>query len=104
MSTDPEDPGQVLRNWIAGHGWNQKILAEVMGRPAQWVSEVCSGKKSITVLSASELAAAFDNTPGFWLAMQDRYRLWVLAQNKPHNRRLAEIRERAEALGRRDAG
>lgn len=94
MST-PEPVGEILRNHLAGLGWRQKDLAEVMGRPQQWVSEVISGKKVITVLAATELAAATNTAPGFWLAAQDRYRLWALSQNAPHTKGLEEILLRA---------
>lgn len=91
----PEKPGDILRSWILSRGWTQKTLAEVVDRPQQWVSEVISGKKAITVRSAMELAIAFDNTPGYWLAMQDRYRLWELSRDAANTRRLSGVRERA---------
>jgi addiction module HigA family antidote len=98
MSTPPP-VGEVLRMHLAGLGWRQKDLAAAMGRPDQWVSEVISGKKAVTVLAATQLAAATGTTAGHWLAAQDRYRLWALSRDAAHTRGLEEIRLRAADLG-----
>lgn len=102
MSTpEPHAPGDVLRMWLAGEGWNQGVFAEIVGRNPQWISEVINGHKVITVESATQIAAALGNTPGYWLALQDRYRLWLLSQDAAHNRRLDEVRGRAAEARRK---
>jgi HTH-type transcriptional regulator/antitoxin HigA len=98
---EPTRPGEALRDLLAERGWLQKDLAEVIDRPQQWVSEVISGKKAITVESADQLGVAFGTGPGFWLVRQDQYRLWVLARDEGHKRRLAEIQRRADQQGDR---
>ena len=97
MSQTPVPPGEVLWSYLAGEGWTQSQFAEIVGRNPQWISEVINGKKLITVESATQIATALGTTPGYWLALQDRYRLWVLSQDAPHRRRLEEVRQRAEA-------
>lgn len=94
--SEPESPGDALRDRLAERGWMQKDLSEILGRPPQWVNEVINGKKSITVESAMQLGVAFGTGPGYWLAMQDRYHLWVLSRDQQHTARLKEIRRRAE--------
>jgi HTH-type transcriptional regulator/antitoxin HigA len=96
--------GDVLRNWLEKRGWTQKVLSDIIGRPAQWASEVISGKKSITVESAAMLGAALGTSADYWLLVQDRHRLWVLSQNKQNNKRLDEIRARAEQENRKRDG
>lgn len=94
--TEPMSPGEALRRRLDERGWMQKDLSEIIGRPQQWTSEVIHGKKVITVESADQLGVAFGTGPGYWLAMQDRYRLWVLSQDKQHKARLKEIKRRAD--------
>ena len=50
--------GAILRRELAARGWTQRDLAEVIGRPAQAISEIVQGSKRITAETALELAAA----------------------------------------------
>lgn len=95
MKTQPQPAGEILGMWLAGEAWTQSRFAEIVGRNPQWISEVITGKKIITVESACQIAAALGNHPGYWLAAQDRYRLWAISQDKQHASRLTEVQERA---------
>lgn len=94
--SDPESPSDALRAHLSKRGWTQRVLSGIIGRPEQWTSDVINGKKVITVESADQLGVAFGTGPGYWLALQDRYRLWVLSQDKQHKARLKEIKRRAD--------
>ena len=50
--------GAILRRELAARGWTQRDLAEVIGRPAQAISEIVQGSKRITAETALELAEA----------------------------------------------
>lgn len=94
-ATPPPPVGQILREQLEQRGWNQSMLGEYMGRSMQYVNMLVNGRKSLTVQAATELAAAFGNTAGFWLAAQDSHRLWELYQDPAHAERLEEIKRRA---------
>ncbi|WP_225755213.1 HigA family addiction module antitoxin [Actinotalea sp. Marseille-Q4924] len=88
-------PGEILAEELEARGWTQAEFAEVLGRPAQLVSEIIAGKKEITRESASQIAAALGTTAEFWLNMQDRYHLWRQAQDRRTQRELDDVRLRA---------
>ncbi len=87
--------GESLADELDARGWSQAEFAEILGRPAQFVSEIVSGKKEITRESATQIAAAFGTSPELWLNLQDSYYLWRQAQNGPSQNLLREVRLRA---------
>ena len=87
--------GEMLADELEARGWTQVEFSEVLGRPAQFVSEIISGKKEITRESATQIAAALGTSPQMWLAMQDRYYLWRQAQDGPAQQQLSDVRLRA---------
>jgi HTH-type transcriptional regulator/antitoxin HigA len=56
-------------------GWSQIDLAEIIGRPAQLISEIVSGKRGITPETAMGLADAFGTSPELWMNLETRYQL-----------------------------
>lgn len=95
--TAPPTPGALLQEALAARHWTQLDLADVLDRPAQWVSMVATGHKAITRESAMQLGAALGTTAEFWLQAQDAHRLHLLGQDPVHRARLEAIRERAGA-------
>ncbi len=91
----PESAGERLLLELDRRGWTQKVLAEVLGRPPQMVSEIISGKKEITREAARQLDAALGLPDWFWLRLQDDFHLWVIAERD--RVKLAEIRARVAA-------
>lgn len=87
--------GEMLADELDERGWTQAEFAEVLGRPAQFVSEIISGKKEITRESATQIAAALGTSPEMWLKMQDRYYLWRQAQDEHAQEQLNDVRLRA---------
>lgn len=104
MSTDPLPVGDLLRDHLASIGWNQSKLSRALGRSQKWTSDIMNGKQALTVLAATQIAAATGTAPGHWLAAQDRYRLWALSKDAAHVRGLEEIRRRAADLGPKQLG
>jgi len=87
--------GDMLADELGARGWTQAEFAEILGRPAQFVSEILSGKKEITRESATQIAAALGTSPEMWLKMQDRYYLWRQANDERTQERLSDVRLRA---------
>ena len=67
-------PGDIIRDELEFVGWNQKDLAEVMGRSEKSVSELVRNKVAVSYETASQLAAAFKQSPQFWINLDANYR------------------------------
>lgn len=91
-----EPVGAVLGRELDARGWSQADLAAVLGRPTQFVNEILNGKKELTRESAAQLGAAFDQSPEFWLRLQDQYLLAEQSKNVHAQSRLDEVRLRAK--------
>jgi len=68
-------PGDILREELEARGWTQGDLATILGRPVQVVSEIATGKKSVTAETAIALGKAFGTSAQLWLNLQTSYSL-----------------------------
>jgi HTH-type transcriptional regulator/antitoxin HigA len=68
-------PGEAIKEELGARGWSQVELADIMGRPAQVVRELVSGKRAITPETAKGLGAAFGTGATFWINMECSYQL-----------------------------
>lgn len=71
-------PGLFLREELAARGWSGRDLAEILGRPVRMVNEILMGKKAVTPEISVALGEAFDVSPGFFLNLENSYRLHLL--------------------------
>ncbi|MDN5705937.1 MAG: HigA family addiction module antitoxin [Corynebacterium casei] len=88
--------GEFLADELDERRWSQADFAEVLGRPAQFVSEIISGKKEITRESAAQIGTALGTSAEFWLNLQDSYFLWKQSQDAQTQHNLDEVRIRAQ--------
>lgn len=68
-------PGEFLREELEAREWSQEELADILNRPARLVSELISGKRSITPQTAIGLAEAFGTSPEYWMNLESQYQL-----------------------------
>jgi HTH-type transcriptional regulator/antitoxin HigA len=87
--------GEHLAEELEARDWTQGEFAEILGRPAQFVSEIIAGKKEITRESAAQIGAAFGTTAEYWLNLQDSYHLWRQGQDERRQTQLEDVRLRA---------
>lgn len=87
--------GEYLAEELEARGWTQADFADVLGRPAQFVSEIISGKKEITRESAAQIAAALGTAPEMWLNLQDAYLLWKQSLDGRARENLDAVKTRA---------
>ncbi|WP_263055107.1 HigA family addiction module antitoxin [Curtobacterium sp. RIT-PI-V] len=87
--------GEYLADELQERGWTQAEFAEILGRPAQFVSEIISGKKEITRESAAQIGAALNTSAEMWLNLQDAYYLWRQGQDEVTREKLDDVRVRA---------
>ena len=74
--------GEFLADELDARGWTQAEFAAILDRPAQFVSEIISGKKEITRESAAQIGAALGTSAEMWLSLQDQYLLWLQKQGR----------------------
>ena len=68
-------PGVILYEELHCRHMTQAELAMQIGRPAQVVSEIINGKKSITPETALQLEKALEISAEFWCHLQVNYDL-----------------------------
>lgn len=68
-------PGEFIREELEERGWTQTHLAEIMGRPSATISQIITGKKSVTPETARELASTFGTSAELWLNLQSAFDL-----------------------------
>ncbi|MGW3549222.1 HigA family addiction module antitoxin [Janibacter hoylei] len=87
--------GEFLADELEARGWTQAEFAAILDRPAQFVSEIISGKKEITRESAAQIGAALGTSAEMWLSLQDQYLLWLQKQDSKSQIDLDDVRRRA---------
>lgn len=71
-------PGEFLRDELIERGWSEAEFADILGRPAQAVSEILNGRKEITAETAVAIGAALGTSAELWLNLQSAFRLHAL--------------------------
>lgn len=69
----PVRPGEVLREEFLG--LSAAALARRIGVPANRVSEIAAGRRTVTGDTALRLAQAFGTTAEFWMNLQKGWEL-----------------------------
>lgn len=68
-------PGEFLKEELEARGWSQIDLSEVLDRPPRVVSEIISGKRSITPETAKGLGDALGTGAQFWMNLESTWQL-----------------------------
>ena len=75
MSRPPIHPGEILADELAEIGIRPTELARQIAVPANRISDILRGRRSITGDTALRLAHWFGTSPQFWLNLQTSYDL-----------------------------
>ncbi len=89
--------GEFLREELEERGWSNSEFAQILGRPAQTISEIMNGKKEITAETAVTIADALGTSPEYWLNLQTAFRLREVRSHRPANNsvvRMARLRDK----------
>ncbi len=90
----PVTPGDVLRrDFMEPMGLSANALARALGVPANRVTAILKGERSITADTAYRLAVAFGTSPEFWLNLQTQHDLEIMERTKA-----SEIRREVHRL------
>ena len=72
----PQHPGIELKKLISERGMNLSQFARSIDVSSSRISEIVSGRRSITIDSAVKFADTFSTTPEYWLTKQNEYDLY----------------------------
>jgi len=73
----PTTPGEMLREeFLVPLGLTQAEVARRIAVPPNRLSEVISGKRTMTADTALRLGRAFGMSPQFWMDLQTQVDLW----------------------------
>lgn len=75
---NPPHPGEVLREWLAGHTTTE--AAEKLGVVRVTLSSILNGAASISAEMDLRLSHALGTSPGFWLRLQDGRDPWIASK------------------------
>jgi len=79
---EPITPGEILlEEFLKPMGLSQYRLAKEIGVPAQRISEIVAGKRSITADTDLRLCRFFGLSNGYWLRAQAAYDAEVAERN-----------------------
>ena len=92
----PVHPGEILRETLDDIGLSMNQLAQAIHVPANRISAIVAGKRSITGETALRLARYLATTPGYWMNLQARFDL-ESARDAWEAKVEAEIRPRTAA-------
>jgi antitoxin HigA-1 len=75
---NPPHPGEFIREvYLEPFGLSARQLAEKLGVAPSTLSRVLKGTNRVSPEMALRLAKSLGRSPESWLAMQDKYDLWV---------------------------
>ncbi|MDX8391117.1 MAG: HigA family addiction module antitoxin [Mariprofundaceae bacterium] len=79
----PIHPGEILREeFLAPLEMSANALAMRLRVPAPRINDVVREKRGVSVDTALRLARFFNNTPEFWLNLQNAYNLKIARTSK----------------------
>jgi addiction module HigA family antidote len=71
----PVHPGELLKETLDDLGVSMNALARAIGVPANRISTIVAGTRSISGETALRLGRYFGTTPEYWINMQAHYDL-----------------------------
>jgi len=95
MARTPIHPGEILADELAELNVNASELAKAIHVPANRVSQILAGKRSITAETALRLGKWFGTGPHLWLNLQHTYDIDLIQQDLKFT--LDEIKTRVAA-------
>ena len=84
-------PGEILRDELEFLGLSANQFARKLHVPANRITSILNGKRSISAETALRLSRFFGTTPEFWISLQTSFDL-----KKEFSRSWKEIRQQVE--------
>lgn len=75
---NPPHPGEFIKEvYLEELGISERLVAQKLKVSPSTLNRLIQGKSSLTPEMALRLSKTLGRTPESWLAMQDKYSLWV---------------------------
>ena len=92
----PVHPGEILKETLDDFGLSMNRFAQEIRVPANRISAIIAGKRSITGETALRLGRYFGTSAAYWMNMQSRYDLET-ARDEWESRINSEVHPRRAA-------
>lgn len=66
-------PGEALQEFLEDYSLSQSKLAQELRVPVRRINTIVRGERGITADTAVRLARFFNNSPTFWLGLQELF-------------------------------
>jgi addiction module HigA family antidote len=76
----PIHPGEILKDELMEIGMSANAFAHELHVPANRITAIINGNRSITADTALRISRFFGTTPEFWLNLQSAYDLKIVKQ------------------------
>src|SRR5208282_250905 len=96
MARTPIHPGEILADELEEIGVSAAGLARTLGVPANRISQIIAGKRTISADTALRLARYFGTSPDLWMNLQKTYDLDLARQQI--GKAISNIPQRPAAL------
>ena len=80
MTRTPVHPGEILADELEALGLSSAVLARTLDVPANRISQIIAGKRSITADTALRLGRYFGSSADLWMNLQKIYDLDLAAK------------------------
>lgn len=77
----PIHPGEILKEELAEIGITANAFAQALHVPANRITAILNGTRSITADTALRISLFFGTTPEFWLNLQIAYDLKIARES-----------------------
>lgn len=78
---NPPHPGEFIKEvYIEELHISERVIAQKLNVSPSTLNRLINAKSSVTPEMALRLSITLGRTPESWLAMQDKYSLWVASQ------------------------
>ena len=103
MTRRPVHPGEILADELEALGLSSAELARTLDVPANRISQIIAGKRSITADTALRLGRYFGSSADLWMNLQKIYDLDLAAKGRPEGFHLLDRHRIGAGLRRQDA-
>jgi addiction module HigA family antidote len=76
----PIHPGEILKDELIEVGMSANAFAQALHVPANRITAILNGSRSITADTSLRISRFFGTTPEFWLNLQTAYDLKIARQ------------------------
>ncbi len=76
----PVHPGEILREELAELDMSANLFAQALGVPANRITGILNGQRSVTADTALRFARYFGTTPELWMNLQTAYDVKIAKQ------------------------